>query len=104
MKNTTTDEPQRATAHQFQMLLLRMLPTHLQDMPETKLIGVIFHQAWLDVDLSSARNFFINPESPMSAYCEAFGWDAGQIRRIFKEHNGGYRDYLDSMTEYAYGG
>lgn len=88
--------PQYLTANsiQFGQLIERMMPAHLAEMPEGKLIVAVLKQAWSDGSAyTSARRFF-RGETPMLAlYCDRTGLDTSQITQIFQRHHKCHTEY-----------
>ena len=77
-----------ATAHQFGILIERMMPSNLSAMPEGKLVTAIFKQAWNDATChASARRFFTDLDGGMADWCKLTGLNAGQIKAAYMKHH-----------------
>lgn len=96
-------EKLNATNAQFEKLLLNMLPADVSRMPEAKLIVGVISQAWNDSNedrhARSARNFFIDEKSSLGAYCDLVGFNASQIRKVFRDHNAKYKQNIAFSLE-----
>lgn len=92
-----------ATNAQFEKLLLNMLPPDVSRMPEAKLIVGVISQAWNDSNedrhARTSRNFFTDEKSSLGAYCDLVGFNASQIRQVFRDHNAKYKQNIAFSME-----
>lgn len=77
-----------ASSIQFGQLIERMMPAHLADMPEGKLIIAILKQTWADASAyTGARRFWRGETNMLALYCDRTGLNTEQIKEIFQRHH-----------------
>ena len=87
-----------ASPAQFGKLIQRMMPKHISESGEGKLIAAILTQAWADSDKAASRRFFTESDSFLGAYADATGLNAAQLRELFAMHNGAYKSRIKELA------
>jgi len=86
-----------ATTPQFGQLIERMMPAHLAEMPEGKLVIAILKQTWSDASAyTSARRFFNAETNMLALYCDRTGLDTSQITQIFNRHHKCHTEFMET--------